>query len=172
MGRVHSPILLTTNILGLIEFSNMQQWLHHSWFLAKSLLSEAATVDLPAGLRSTASRMESSALAYCLFFISSNISLVYNYIWRTEEDPTHLPVARQKRLGSTHYISSTIKHDSQPAVGEELYKLTAHCMPPTPIDFDLYKRRLWLTLSKAALNSSWTVTLSLHLKTTEGDEIW
>ena len=53
--------LLTTKALVFLGFSIMHQWLHHFWFLAKSMLRRAATAGLSAGLRTTASSVESSA---------------------------------------------------------------------------------------------------------------
>ena len=53
--------LLMTWALVLLIFSMMYQWLHHSWILAKSLLRDAATADVSAGLRTTASNVEPSA---------------------------------------------------------------------------------------------------------------
>ena len=70
-GRSHSPWLLTTKALILLGFSIMHQWLHHYWILAKSLLREAATACLSAGLRTTTTNVESSAYAYSLFSSSS-----------------------------------------------------------------------------------------------------
>ena len=55
----------------------MHQLLHHTWILAKSMLSEAATAVLPAGLRVTASTVESSSYADSLFSTSSNTLPVY-----------------------------------------------------------------------------------------------
>ena len=57
MGRVHSPGSTNHQSLSLLVFSIM----HHSWILAKSLLREAATAGLSAGLRTTVSNVESSA---------------------------------------------------------------------------------------------------------------
>ena len=68
--------LLTTKALVLWGFSIMHQRWHHSWILAKSLLRGAATAGLSAGLRTTASSVESSAQECSLFSTSSNISLV------------------------------------------------------------------------------------------------
>ena len=56
----------------------------------------------------------------------------------TEEDPTHLPVARQKRWDPL--TSSTINHDYLPTVLEEL---PTNGLPPTSIDFNLKKIPLW-----------------------------
>ena len=53
--------LVTTKALVLLGFHIMHQWLHHSWILAKSLLREAATAVLSAGLRTATSNVESLA---------------------------------------------------------------------------------------------------------------
>ena len=52
---------IITKALVLFGFNIMYLWLHHFWILAKSLLKEAATVGLSAGLRKTATTVVSSA---------------------------------------------------------------------------------------------------------------
>ena len=128
--------LLTTNGLVLLGFSIMHHWLHHPWILATSLLREAATAGLSAGLRTTASSVESSA---CIGKLS-----VLNQL---------KPL---KLLGSMHSLAypSTTTHCLR---SESNSVQTDTTLPPTPIDFNLNKRPLWLNLSKAALKSSWPI---------------
>ena len=100
--------LLTTKALVLLGFIIMHQWWHHSWILAKSLLREAATPGLSAGLWTTASNVESSAQANSLFSTSSNISLVYRIKRRGPNTP---PCGMPEIIG-IHLLAaqSTVAH--------------------------------------------------------------
>ena len=71
-------------------------WLQHSWILAKSLSKEATTAGMSAGLQTTASSVESSALANSLFPTSSNISLVYRI---NRRGPNTLPFGKPEIIG-------------------------------------------------------------------------
>ena len=57
----HMVCILPRTTEALVLFSIMHQWLQHSWILAKSQLREAAPADLSAGVRITASRVQSFA---------------------------------------------------------------------------------------------------------------
>ena len=95
-GGLTVPDLLTTKALVLLGFSIMHQWLYHYWILAKSLLWEAATADLSAGLRTTASSVQSSAYSNSLFSTSPNISLEYKI---NRRGPNTLPCGTPEIIG-------------------------------------------------------------------------
>ena len=123
MGRATVLGLITIQALVLLEFNIMHQWLHRSWILAKSLLREAATLGPSAGFQTTASSVESSALANSRFSTISNISLWYRI---NRRGPNTLPCCTPEIQGSTH------SQHHQPwlsAYGRKgtLYKWTAHC---------------------------------------------
>ena len=65
-------------------------------------------------------------------------------------------MARVKWLGSTHSIVAPITK-TLCLLSERNSLQMDSTQPPTPIDFNLNKRPLWLTLSKSVLKSSWTI---------------
>ena len=144
--------LLTTKALILFGFSIMHQWLHHSWILAKSLLREATTAGLSAGLQTTASAVESSALANSLFSTSSHILLAYRINGR---GPNTLPYGMPEIIGIHSLAAPSIT--TLCLWSERNSVQMDSTLPPTQIDFNLNKRPLWLTLLKAAIKSSWTM---------------
>ena len=98
--------LLTTKASVLLGFSIMHQWLHHSWILAESLLREAATASCSSGSKLAVQACEQLPLMWShqhRHIVCSPPAQTFQWYkgW-TEEDPTHFPVVRQKRLGSTH----------------------------------------------------------------------
>ena len=144
--------LLITKALVSLGFSIMHRWLHYSWFLAKYLIWEAATAGLSHGLRTTASSVESSAYANSLFSTSSNISLVYRI---NSRGPNTRPCAMPEIIG-IHSLAAPSTTTLCLRSERNSVQMDS-TLPPTPIVFDLNKRPLWLTLSKAALKSSWTI---------------
>ena len=78
-----------------------------------------------------------------------------------------------KRLGSTH-LQHHLPQLSAYSRRGLFYIWTGQdsTKPPMPIDFNLNKRPLWLTLSKAALKLSWMIQDSiLHLRTSDLKQI-
>ena len=102
------------------------------------MLREAATLGKPAGLRTTTSNVESSALTNILFTTCSNISLVYRI---NRRGPSTVSNATPKIIWLPH----SQHHQPRLCLRSERNSVQMYgTLPHTPIDFNL-KRPLWLT---------------------------
>ena len=116
MGRVRSPGFTNDKSLCFVRIQNHAPVITPLQNLAKSLLREAGSAGLSAGLQTTASSVELSAYAYGLFSTSSNISLAY----RINRRGTNTLLCGMPQKDQDPLTHCTISHDSLPMVVEEL----------------------------------------------------
>ena len=141
--------LLTTMAFIFFGFSIMHHWMHN-WILAKSLLREVVTAG---------------AIMWShqhMHIVCSPPAQTFNwYRWWTGIDDEGTIGIHQPRLSAWRWRGT-------------LYNWSmVSTLPPTPIDFNLNKRPLGLTLSRLHQNLDEQYnTPSLYLWTSEDDEIW